>query len=62
MWTCSLPERSELYLETSTAAPDETYCALFGAKPGRYGKISVTDNGTGMDPATQQRICRWRPV
>lgn len=35
---------------------DETYCAPFGAKPGRYAKISVTDTGSGMDAATQQRI------
>jgi len=27
-----------------------------GAAPGGYVKLSVTDNGTGMDPATQSRI------
>jgi two-component system cell cycle sensor histidine kinase/response regulator CckA len=52
----AMPEGGELYLETSTARLDESYCRLYGAKPGHYGKISVTDTGTGMDAATQQRI------
>jgi two-component system cell cycle sensor histidine kinase/response regulator CckA len=46
----------DLYLETSNVTLDEIYTRLHSINPGNYVKISVTDNGTGMDQATQRRI------
>jgi two-component system, cell cycle sensor histidine kinase and response regulator CckA len=46
----------DLYLETENITLDEDYAKPFSIAPGRYVKISVTDNGTGMDKATQEKI------
>lgn len=46
----------ELYIETENFTLNEEYVKPFGVEPGKYLKISVTDTGTGMDEATQQRI------
>jgi len=52
----AMPKNGELYLETSTVDLDATYCSAYSAKPGCYVKISVTDNGVGMDKQILQRI------
>ena len=52
----AMPGGGDLYLETSNVTLDEIYTRLHSITPGDYVKISVTDNGTGMDQATQRRI------
>ena len=52
----AMPGGGDLYLETSNVTLDEIYTRLHSINPGNYVKISVTDNGTGMDQATQRRI------
>lgn len=52
----AMPEGGDLYLETGNVALDDIYTHHHSASPGNYVKISVTDNGTGMDQSTQRRI------
>jgi two-component system, cell cycle sensor histidine kinase and response regulator CckA len=52
----AMPGGGDLYLETSNVTLDEIYTRLHSIRPGNYVKISVTDNGTGMDQTTQRRI------
>ena len=52
----AMPRGGELYLETAVVSLEEAFCKTYGAKPGRYVRISVTDNGIGMDEATLQRV------
>ncbi len=53
----AMPEGGSLIIETSMATFDESYCLLHPlARPGRYSMLSVTDTGTGMNPATLERI------
>ena len=52
----SMPAGGDLYLETENVTLDENYVKPFSIEPGKYVKISVTDTGTGMDKATQEKI------
>jgi len=52
----AMPESGKLCVSTSNENVDETYVKVFATNPGNYVKISVADNGTGMDRATRQRI------
>lgn len=52
----AMSEGGNLYLETSIENLDQATCQSYQINPGRYGKISITDTGIGMDEATRQRI------
>jgi two-component system cell cycle sensor histidine kinase/response regulator CckA len=53
----AMPDGGVLTLETSTADLASDYAETHaGVEPGRYVVLSVADNGTGMDRATQERI------
>ena len=52
----AMPGGGDLYLQTENVRLDERYVSPFGAKPGNYVEVSVTDTGVGMDEKTQQRI------
>ena len=52
----AMPAGGDLYLETENVTLDENYVKPFSIEPGKYVKISVTDTGTGMDKATQEKI------
>jgi two-component system cell cycle sensor histidine kinase/response regulator CckA len=46
-----------LTIETANADFDEEYVSAYpSAKPGRYIMLAISDNGIGMDAATQARI------
>ncbi len=52
----AMPGGGEFYLETRTVFLEEADCKPHGAEPGRYGKISITDTGIGMDESVRHRI------
>jgi len=47
----------KIFIETGNSVVDEAYCACnAGFVPGEYLRLSVSDNGCGMDKETQARI------
>jgi signal transduction histidine kinase len=53
----ALPEGGKLTVETADVVLDEHYCDQHpGVAPGPYVMLAVSDNGLGMDEATQSRI------
>ena len=53
----AMPKGGQLLIETRNADLDETHCRRrVYARPGHYVRLSITDNGTGMDAETQERI------
>ena len=54
----AMPGGGEIIFETEALTLDEEYCRSrpFPMTPGLYVRVSVTDNGVGMDHETQQRI------
>jgi CheY-like chemotaxis protein/signal transduction histidine kinase len=52
----AMPVGGDLSLETQNIILDKGFAELFSVEEGKFIKISVTDNGTGMDEATRQRI------
>ncbi len=52
----AMPRGGELFIETRIVMLDREFCRPHKVTPGRYGKISVTDTGGGMDEPTRQRI------
>ncbi len=53
----AMPRGGRLEIATENAVLDEAFTQThLGAKPGAYVKLSVTDNGVGMDAATMTRI------
>jgi len=53
----SMQHGGTLTIETKLVQLDDDFVRFHGyGRPGRYALISVTDTGTGMDAATQERI------
>jgi len=52
----AMPGGGSLYIQTENATLTENFIRPFQIPPGRYVKISVTDNGIGMDETTQEKI------
>jgi PAS domain S-box-containing protein len=53
----AMPGGGNLFLETENVSLEESdYDKPYAISPGRYVRISVSDTGTGMDKATQERI------
>lgn len=52
----AMPGSGDLNLETQNTKLDQDFSKMFSVKEGNYVKISVTDNGVGMDEATRLRI------
>ena len=52
----AMPDGGSLYLETANESLDDRQALPHRAEPGNYVKITITDTGTGMDPATMERI------
>lgn len=46
-----------IYIRAENALVDDDYCRIFPyARKGRYIRLSIGDNGAGMDEATQRRV------
>ncbi|MFH1314364.1 MAG: PAS domain S-box protein [Candidatus Eisenbacteria bacterium] len=53
----AMPDGGEITITTDNVLLTEDQCAVRkDMEPGRYVRMSVSDNGTGMDEATAQRI------
>ena len=53
----AMPQGGKLTIETADVVLDEDFTADHAdCKPGRYVKLSVSDNGQGMAPAVQARV------
>ncbi len=52
----AMPGGGDVYIETDNVTLGENSLRPYNMRPGRYVKISVRDNGVGMDEATRKRI------
>ena len=52
----AMPGGGDIYIRAGNLVLDENAARTFGARPGNYVRVSVTDTGVGMDEETQQRI------
>lgn len=52
----AMPVGGDLKIETENLVLDEKFVHPYSLTPGRYVRISVTDNGVGMDEKTLERI------
>ena len=53
----AMPRGGRLTIETADVTLDDDYCARHvGVRPGRYARLSVSDNGIGMPQEIQTRI------
>lgn len=52
----AMPTGGQLYLNTTNAMLDKSFVKPYQVEPGHYVKLSITDNGIGMDEATKQKI------
>ena len=53
----AMPRGGRLTMETADVTLGDDYCTSHvGVRPGRYARLSVTDNGSGMSQDVQSRI------
>jgi len=52
----AMPSGGDLYIQTENVVLDEDFVTPHGVQPGDYVKISISDTGIGMDPATLKRV------
>jgi CheY-like chemotaxis protein len=53
----AMPSGGALVIETANIEVDESYASTRpGLTPGRYVRLRVSDNGTGIDPATLEHV------
>lgn len=52
----AMPGGGNLVLMTENIELDEASAGQSGLKPGRYVKITITDNGVGMDEETREKV------
>ncbi|MBN1275932.1 MAG: PAS domain S-box protein [Deltaproteobacteria bacterium] len=52
----AMPAGGDLFLETQNVVLREDFVKPFGVPPGKYVKISVVDNGSGMDEEIKKKI------
>jgi PAS domain S-box-containing protein len=52
----AMPDGGDIFVETKARDLNGDLCGLYKIRTGSYAVVEVTDTGTGMDQATQQRI------
>jgi len=52
----AMPAGGEIYISTANTTLDEATVKPHGVPPGRYVKITIADNGTGMAPGIMKKI------
>lgn len=52
----AMPYGGDLYLETANIHLDAKMAGMYQVSPGNYVKVSITDNGVGMNNETLKRI------
>jgi len=52
----AMPSGGALYLETQNVTLSEQFVKPYGLTSGRYVRLSITDNGSGMDEQTVKRV------
>lgn len=52
----AMPSGGDIYLKTEKVFLDDNFVHSYGVDPGKYVKISIEDNGIGMDTKTRERI------
>ena len=52
----AMPGGGDLYIDSENVDFMDSSLKPYEIKPGRYVRISITDNGIGMDKATQEKI------
>jgi len=52
----AMPGGGDLYVSLENAELDEERVSPYNLKAGKYGRLTITDTGVGMDEATQARI------
>ena len=53
----AMPDGGRLYLETANVVIDESYCyQIKYARPGNFVRLTIEDNGAGMDQETIDKI------
>ncbi len=52
----AMPGGGDLFIQSENFILTESTLRPYEIKPGRYVRISITDNGVGMDKAVQERI------
>jgi len=52
----AMPEGGILYVQTNNVELDENFASAYGARPGKYAAIAVTDTGIGMDEQIAKRV------
>ena len=52
----AMPGGGDLYIQTENEMLDENFAGVYGARPGKYVAISITDTGIGMDEKTLKRV------
>jgi len=51
----AMPDGGDLTVSSEPVTLDENFSKHYNTKPGRYAKISIKDNGVGMDEKTRQK-------
>jgi len=51
----AMPNGGDLNVDSEQVILDENFTKHYNAKPGRYAKISINDDGVGMDEETRQK-------
>ena len=55
-WQAMSGGSGELWLESSVSHLGRLYCTAHNIAPGKYARVSITDNGSGMDDSVRSQI------
>lgn len=58
----AMPEGGILYVQTHNFDLDENFVSAYGARPGKYAVIAITDTGIGMDEQMDELSKKIRAI